>query len=240
MSRSRYKQIFFNYIDSTDGHAIRNIFTTEYIGLKILWAISWLVGVAITIYLLTSSVLDFFDYNVVSQSRNIQERPMTFPKITVCNMDPFVSTESITFLSNVIKSNVEYTPILESLGPKTDLELVNFFTIKTGSFESVALFEAQKANRSTKQTLGYSVNEFIPSCIFDDSVCPETSFEYHWNDRLGSCFTFNSNRTKPLIVKGAGKLRGLQLELFLGKNDNYDTFSDSQGAKVFVYNHSTL
>lgn len=35
-------------------------------------------------------------------------------------------------------------------------------------------------------------------------------------------------------------MNGLQLELFVGKRDDFDSLSYSKGAKIFVYNHSTV
>ncbi len=37
-----------------------------------------------------------------------------------------------------------------------------------------------------------------------------------------------------------GKMNGLQLELFTGKRDDFDSFTYSYGAKVFIYNHTTV
>lgn len=38
----------------------------------------------------------------------------------------------------------------------------------------------------------------------------------------------------------SGKNNGLRLELFAGKSENFKSFSSIYGAKIFIYNHSTI
>ena len=60
--------------------------------------------------------------------------------------------------------------------------------------------------------------------------------------KKGNCFTFNPTieKEKMMRIYQAGKMNGLQLELFVGKNDNFNSLSYTKGAKIFVYNHSSV
>jgi hypothetical protein len=52
--------------------------------------------------------------------------------------------------------------------------------------------------------------------------------------QYGNCYTFNpgSHGYDPISINQNGKDQGLQLELFVGKPNTYNSFSDTIGAKV--------
>ena len=88
-TKERLEPIFRSCLESTTGHAIPNYLNTKYLSVKIIWGIAWLIGVAFTLYLIISNIIEYFQYNVVSQARLVNEIPMVFPKITICNKNPF-------------------------------------------------------------------------------------------------------------------------------------------------------
>ena len=189
----KLKNIVTSCLESTTGHGLPNIIRTEHIGLKVFWLIAWLVGLGLTLYLLITSILAYFDYGVVSQIQIINERPMLFPEVTICNLDPFVTNDSITFLAQTIRNAPEYSQTVVSSGKTLDLDLVNYFILNIPGFEAKALYEAQKANLSRKISLGHDFNTLIQKCVFNDRACSADDFVHHYHLRLGSCYTFNSN-----------------------------------------------
>lgn len=60
--------------------------------------------------------------------------------------------------------------------------------------------------------------------------------------KYGNCYTFNPGTYgyDPISINQNGKHHGLQLELFVGKPNIYNSFTDTIGAKIFIYNHSTV
>ncbi len=194
MTKSRkLKDIFKECLSGTTGHGIPNIIKTEYVCLKIFWVVVWLIGLGLTIYIVSKSIMDYFDFDIISQIQIINDRPQLFPKVTICNTDPFVTDNSITFLADIIRNESAYSQEIKTSGKTTDLDLVNHFILYVPGFKSVALFQAQKANLSTKILLGYDLNTIVQTCYFNENQCENSDFTHHYNLRYGNCFTFNSD-----------------------------------------------
>jgi len=182
---------------TTTGHVIMLIIRSQYWPMKIIFFLAWLVGLGITLYLITNSILDYV----------IREQPMIFPKITICNADRFVTNDSISFLGNVLRNEESFDAKIDeatTAGATTDLELVNWFISNNVDFESKALYAAYLADNTTRMSLGYDKKTFIQSCIFDTFLCDDNFIEQIYDIKLGNCFTFNG-QTKSKI-KASGNL----------------------------------
>ena len=66
----------------------------------------------------------------------------------------------------------------------------------------------------------------------------DCNFTRTFDMKLGNCFTFNNDAT--LKVTQSGKQNGLRLELRIEKRKDYASITSTYGARVFIYNHSTL
>ncbi len=192
---------------TTTGHVIMLIIRSQYWPMKIIFLLAWLLGIGITLYLITNSILDYYKYDVTTQTRVIREQPMIFPKVTICNADRFVTNDSISFLANVIRNDGSFAVKINkatTAGATTDLELVNWFISNKVDFESQALYAAYSADNTTRMSLGYDKEKFIKRCDFDSSPCDDNFIERIYDINLGNCFTFNSqNKSK---IKASGNL----------------------------------
>ena len=225
----------------TSGHLIPQIFHSEYVIIKIIFIISWLAGAGFTLYLITASIIDYYNYGVISQTRLIRENQTLFPKITICNNDRFVTNQSITFLANLILKDESFSSNVSkasSNGADTDLKLVNWFIENKIDFESQALFAAYTSDLATQRSLGYDQSTFIQECTFDEDKCSSDMIVPEYDLTLGNCFTFNGNSKSIQKSDASGKQRGLQLELFIGKPYDYLSLEENRGAKIYIYNHS--
>ena len=113
------KELFVDEIQNTTAHGLGNIFRTKNIFIRVMWLVYWLAALGGTTYLMYTGISDYFKYEVNSKSRIVNERPMPFPKVTICNLDQFVTDESVTFLAEIIKENSTYW---EVKGTETEFE----------------------------------------------------------------------------------------------------------------------
>jgi len=132
---------------TTTGHVIMLIIRSQYLIMKIIFLLAWLIGFGITLYLITNNILDYYKYDVSTKNRVIREELMILPKVTICNTDRFVTNDSISFLANVIRNDGSFAAKINEAtmaGATTDLELVNWFISNNVSlsFESKALYAA--------------------------------------------------------------------------------------------------
>jgi len=187
---------------TTTGHVIMLIIRSQYLPMKIIFLLAWLIGLGLTLYMATNNILDYYKYDVTTQTRVIREQPMILPKVTVCNKDRFVTNDSISFLANVLRNEGSFTEYINNAttaGATTDLALVNWFISNSVDFESKALYAAYLADNKTRMSLGYDRETFIRSCYFNYDYCElyDNFIEQIYDMNLGNCFTFNSqNKSK--------------------------------------------
>jgi len=193
---------------TTTGHVIMLIIRSQYWPMKIIFFLAWLVGLGITLYLITNSILDYYKYDVTTQTRVIREQPMIFPKITICNADRFVTNDSISFLGNVLRNEESFDAKIDeatTAGATTDLELVNWFISNNVDFESKALYAAYLADNTTRMSLGYDEETFIKSCFFEVNPCKliDNFIEKIYDIKFGNCFTLNSQTKSKIRASGS-------------------------------------
>ena len=202
-----FVKLFKEWMRKTTGHAMANIIETNLYSLKAIWLISWVIGFACTVYFITLAFIAYFNYSVVSRSEIINERPMLFPKVTFCNIDPFSSNYSIAYLADLIRSESSYADKLFQSGASSDLELVNYFILNEENLLETAKLSVRSENETTKISLGHNKTEFIHYCSFNNVECSiENDFDYEYNEKLGNCYSFNYDRNKIKQSFNPGKL----------------------------------
>ncbi len=194
---------------TTTGHVIMLMIKSQYLLMKIIFLLAWLIGFGITLYLITNNIIDYYKYDVTTQTRVIREQPMIFPKVTICNADRFVTNDSISFLANVIRKDESFAAKINEAtmaGATTDLELVNWFISNnvSYSFESKALYAAYSADNKTRMSLGYDTEKFIKLCYFNYEYCElyDNFIEQIYDIKLGNCFTFNGQTKSKISASG--------------------------------------
>ena len=190
---------------TTTGHLILLVIRSQYWPMKIIFLLAFLTGFGITLYLLTKNILDYYKYDVTTQSRVIREQPIIFPKVTICNADRFVTNDSISFLANVLRNYESFTEYINNAttaGATTDLALVNWFISNNVDFESQALYAAYSADNTTRMSLGYDKETFIQRCAFDSFSCDDNFIEQIYDIKLGNCFTINGQSKSKIKASG--------------------------------------
>ena len=181
---------------TTTGHIIMLIIRSQYLPMKIIFLLAWLVGFGITLYLATNNILDYYKYDVSTQTRVIRDQSMNLPKVTICNRERFVTDDSVSFLANVLRNDEIFAANINkatSAGATTDLELVNWFISNKIDFESQALYAAFLADNTTRMSLGHDEETFLRNCYFNYRGCElyDNLIEQIYDIKFGNCFTFN-------------------------------------------------
>ncbi len=99
------REIIIAQLSSSTCHGLPNIVTNDLLLIKLIWVVLWLAGVGTSAYLISLGFIDYYKFDVNSKTRVITENPTVLPKVTICNRDPFVTTSSIEFLANIIRSD---------------------------------------------------------------------------------------------------------------------------------------
>ena len=171
------KEILYNSI----AQAILKIIDTPFIALKIFLFIFVLTSTACSAYLVVQSFLAYFAYEVATTTRTLSETPAPFPKVTICNYNPFTSMASVEFLREI---NLQTQPDIDMFN-ETQLNMFGYSekTDFLNGIYSSALSYLLSNNVSdwTKKSLGHSLDDILISCLFNGYECTADDFVWKYD-----------------------------------------------------------
>jgi len=110
---SELKKRFVEWSSSSTSHGYPNIFRTDKWLIKIMWFLFILLSTGFCFYMVTKSVMDYLNHDVVTKIRVFNEAPIEFPTITICNLNPFTTNASIEYINNMKQNGTIKVNIIE-------------------------------------------------------------------------------------------------------------------------------
>lgn len=215
-----------NWCEKTTFHAVPNIATNEQVPLKIMWSICLIASVGYCCRILTSSIIDYYEYRVLTTFEIVQESTTYFPAITLCNLNEFDLSKNKN-LSDLARSLSE-SSTNSNLDPKARLEEIKKEFLK---INDSSLLEKSR----------FTLKDMLVSCNYNELKCNEKDFRLVKNELYGNCYLFNSNNSQSVLSTSKyGPKYGLQLELFIGLEESSSPMSATQGAILFINNQTNL
>ncbi|XP_020912339.1 acid-sensing ion channel 2-like [Exaiptasia diaphana] len=225
MSHSRkpslrsYLQDFSGY---TTLHGLSFVFGSGGIIRRVVWMLLVLGGVGICTKQLIVSFQKLQDHEHVISKDIIPESKLTFPAVTICN---------INMMKKSRINGTEAQVFIDKLNPfKTSKELS-----KRQLNDSFDISKAVKEH-------GYKVKDLVKVCVWDgkdgNSCNPLNNFTTRFSYLYGQCHTFNSGQHgHPLLSSTSSELvNGLILLLEVRKDEYYGLSSYfNAGARVVVH-----
>ena len=225
-------------LEGSTSHGIPNIMRTTRVSIKILWTICFVAAVCVCSIMVFKSVNDYFDYETISKIEYITEIPTKFPTFSFCNINPFTTAESESFLLQILES-IDYNKSIQYTD--YNLEASNLsYAFYNGLISS---FSPDYGDEKRKK-LGYNLSSTLISCSFNGESCNETHFEWYYDLTYGNCYRFNSGRSssgKALELKESvkpGPNYGLSMRFYLRPSNNKYSSAIFEGLKVFIHNSS--
>lgn len=96
------KEIIYNSAVLSTAHAIPYIFKRKNHLIRVLWALCLLACTGVCAWMITTAITGYFAYESVTKIENVLEIPTTFPTISICNMNPFVTSYSLEFVQTIL------------------------------------------------------------------------------------------------------------------------------------------
>jgi hypothetical protein len=154
-------------------------------------------------HILSTSILDYLNYDVVSQTNIVSEIPIDFPTVTFCDASPFSTIYSQNLLEDVAKRNN-----------------ITDFDFNWTKLLYLSIFQASNASLSDEERkkFGLGMNQIL-KCEFVKNNCLN-DLHWIWLEEYGNCWQFNSgfNSTNQKInlkqTPNNGKNFGLSVEIF--------------------------
>jgi hypothetical protein len=213
---------FETWCKKTTLHAVVHIIESSNWFLRIMWLLLFLGGFAYCLYVLIQTFTQYFNYRVSVSIERIQETPVKFPAVTICNLNTFNNDAYDYFNKNNLNNTecFEYDRIkngtsFQECFENDDSSSLNFIEF----IDSAKRFVASDSNLNLKSkfSLGYDLdNDLLVSCNFNGLKCTGKNFTKFWDNDYGNCYTINNDN--HLTSSITGNKNGLQLELVVSKS----------------------
>ena len=239
-NRNRVLNIFKVKCSNLTFHGLPSIARSKYYSIKLFWLVLFLGAISLCAYLVIQSVTDFFKYDVTSKQRLINEFPLKFPGVRVCNKDPFVTDESMKFLNDLFQNESglfglsNFTDDFQSKADNLNYLIIN--ENENDNLIKTAINKLREEFDNISNNLIDESNQRILRCKFNANDC-DNEITYDFDSSTGFCLTFNFNKPYSDLLN-IGEIFGLELILFVGKSKKYNYLTSSYRSVVYINNQS--
>ena len=190
-----------------------------------------LVALGLAAYTSIKLMLSYFEYQVTTTTRTINETPVDFPKITVCNLNPFTTQYGLDILKQV--NQIVYPGIdffdnnqTQSLDVKTKISYLKTLLI-------VAMGIVSNLSDSDKRLISHDLEDMFIYCAYGQTLCSTADFVWSFDAYYGNCYSFNagvnsSGASTPLKQAFmASSFYGLDLILYVNYYEKLTLFNSA-------------
>jgi hypothetical protein len=196
-----------------------------------MWLICFMTSSIFCFYSILWFTVRYFEFNVFMNVAIEDRRVLTFPALTICNLNAYDKRQSDSYIDRVLSLN----NIAHSNETDLSIDPQNVYFL-VGS----AIAADVNLTMKGKKKLGYDLNYMFLTCIFDNVPCNVSDFVWFYDFDYGNCYTFNSGRAgRPIKTIGQyGSENGFDLQLFLGDEFEQSEYTLQSGARVVVHDQS--
>ncbi len=170
----------------------------------------------------------------------VEESPVTFPAVTICNINPYDTSDQAT-MNYLNRTLVNKSLSINKIA--TDSEPAIEQVRSSQALLQASVLADRQLNDSQKTSLGFKINSLLISCYFNNVQCNESDFTWYYTFEFGNCYTFNKKTGSEASLKKnskPGRYSGLSLELFTGISEIHDILTIEKGVYVSVHNNSQI
>lgn len=169
----------------TTAHGIGPLLKRKSWIIRIFWFICLIASTVVCVYLVTTGIISFLEFDTVTKTEKIHLISTNFPAVSICNTNSFLTNASSNFVMSLFtKDNLKIDPYNVTAN---DIFILRYFT---GT-------NALDPNRTDafRQSLSPGLSDIIFSCTFNLQPCSlESDFFWYFDNFYGNCFTFNSGK----------------------------------------------
>ncbi|ESO10568.1 hypothetical protein HELRODRAFT_185250 [Helobdella robusta] len=247
------KSELLKYGENTSIRGIPKFFKSKDIFLKVLWLVFFITCTAVLIYLLITLFNKFYTWPVTTKYGEKVGQPLTFPDITICNLDPLAEgepdylkiNEYLTYVENYKQDILNYLENANITGDDSSFAEVR------NMFDEIFSVSGYIINLKKTRPESNDCPNFIVDCSFfgynwfqTDAICTAENFTKRWNANYYTCYTLKTSSL--LNISSSNNIRGLSLILNLGPPSLIQvpyksslTNSQARGVQVSVHSPGT-
>lgn len=244
---SSAKKLLSRFAENTTAHGFAQITLTKNSRVKLFWLLA-IIACHIGIYFQIEPLLTRYAKKpVVTKIYQTTDNSMTFPVVTICNMNPVrkqyadaIFNASIDeFQVDSDNTNTSYASVSTSL-QMTEITLGKDKTAKESILSNLSFNLGDKIFE-----YGHQFEDILSKCEWNFYYdCKNLRYRTQfWHSKYGNCFTFNSgytrdNQTVPVLHSSQTNINEiLLLELDISFDDYYLPLTKKAGIILHVSDH---
>ena len=223
-------QLLATYVQQIKIDVLSNIFHSHWLAFKAFWLLLLIAFVGVCTALVTVSVIDYFQCEVISTTRIFTEHTAVFPTITVC---PFHDFDELLKIDNR-HSLTDYARSLAAQANASNiLQLEAYAKNTTGAY----------LTNVDKQRLT-SFSALLRQCNIGSTTCNSSDFDWLWHPVLLNCYRFNGKGLITTQVAGEANfafhlVMHDSFYLYVHNSSEYP-FGASSSQQLFVYGNTNV
>jgi hypothetical protein len=233
---SLYRKYFNRWIAHSNTHGFPNIFRSKFLFVRLFWLLSSLGSISICSYIIYRNISNFLMYEVSSKVKLNRQVPAQFPAVTFCPVDIFSTEYGKNFAKSVLAKN----------GISFDALPPDFQIIYQNQLTYILSVNAYNLPEVEREKLGFSLDELLISCSFNQEPCTSRNFTKHYNIFHGNCFRFNMNQdadgnvSQVKVQSNPEALNALSIKLFVPFDSEFNSVNDRDGILLNVHNQTII
>ena len=102
--RNIIKKRISEWSKSITAHGLPNIFLSKKAIIKVLWSLAFVASISYCIINIYREIVKYVSYEYTTHLETVDDAPALFPAITVCNINPLITTEAERLVEKVFKN----------------------------------------------------------------------------------------------------------------------------------------
>lgn len=188
----------------------------------IFWLLLFLASLGLCIYMVTKSILDYYQFDVVTTDRLTVPSQINFPVVTFCNQNLFLNPNATKYIKNYMLTNYGF-----NVSSYQDLIKVFGGPLNADSEISWMIYQTSNLNfqDSTRRSFGYSAEDMFFKLEFNgELVNISRDLEWYYDVNFGNCYRFNSKSGQADSYNVSRTDNRLYAELFTGLPYAYNQY----------------
>jgi hypothetical protein len=208
-----------NFLEYSTIGGLSELGKRKMLHLRIFWMIVVFICLSYALVTIIEKINKYYNYEVILAFNKYQELPTKFPKVTICNQNPFNEQYAFKYLSskyNTIDYGFFNVTQPQSIVDEIETKQTIFLRYNHITINQLKITLINDLNETHLSSIGYDLeNDMLISCQYNGHSCSETKtdFKRFWNNIYGNCYTFNSGNYSYLT----DNRYELQLEMIVCK-----------------------
>ncbi len=179
-----------HWLDRTSFHGLNKVSRTSSKPIILAWLLLFAITFTYGMLLISSSFSLYFSHKTETSIKFIQKDRLTFPTVTVCNLEMYNSASDRFVIREQLRRHLNRTLSYTN----REFELGTYFKVGENFYQTLPYLNNLTSGEI--RNLSYDISEMLISCEFNMVSCGVGDFKEIWNYHYGLCYQFNANKSK--------------------------------------------